>query len=62
MKEMSIGTTELDPLEIDSINISFRNKRGDVCGIINVRVLKSKDRVQIIASQEVKEYLFSIEN
>jgi hypothetical protein len=50
MKEMSVGTTELNPLEIDSINIAFRNKRGDVCGIINIRVMKTKDRVQIIAS------------
>jgi hypothetical protein len=59
---MSLGTTELDIKDISSLNIAFRNKRGDVCGIINVRTLNLKERVQIIASEEVKEYLFLIEN
>lgn len=59
---MSLGTTELDIHDISSLNIAFRNKRGDICGIINVRTLNLKNRIQIIASEEVKEYLFLIEN
>ena len=61
-KEMSNKTAELNLQELSTLNLAFRNTKGHLCGLINVRKLNVKDRVQIIASDQIMEHLYLIEN
>jgi len=61
-KEMSNKTSELNIKELSSLNLAFRNTKAQLCGLINVRKLNVKDRVQIIASDQIMEHLYLIEN
>lgn len=62
---MSNKTSDLDIREINNLNLAFRNSKGQVSGITNVRKLNLKDRTQIIASnhhEHVREHLYILEN
>ena len=61
-REMSNKTSEINIQDLNSFNVAFRNTKGSICGLINIRKLNTKDRIQIIASDQVMEHLYLIEN
>jgi len=61
-REMSNKTSDINIQDLNSFNVAFRNTKGNICGLINIRKLNTKDRVQIIASDQVMEHLYLLEN